>query len=239
MQKTKLIYMLLLLSAPLYASAYTLGQGYNLGAWNIAGYTNIKFKAPTQSQNTAEIEIDDLSLFVRGSINQYINPFFEIEYSAQPLWVEGQGAFPTSGKFVVERLYNKSNITNRFSMRLGKILAPVGEWNLIHANPLVETVNRPLTTYLNLSEFISGFELQYQTKQAWLPNVKVYYQPWAELLPKNLAMRPVRYKNVSGINLQYGDEFSGRIALSIQHADLATRNEQQTLFSLDGQYIFD
>ena len=78
-----------------------------------------------------------------------------------------------------------------------------------------------------------------KSKQEWLPDIKVYYQPWAELLPKNLDMRPVRYENVSGINLQYGDEFSGRIALSIQHADLTTRNEQQTLFSVDGQYDFD
>lgn len=140
---------------------------------------------------------------------------------------------------MVERLYNESNITEQLALRLGKMLAPVGEWNLIHANPLVVTVNRPLTTYLNLSEFVSGFELQYQSRQTWLPDIKIYYQPWAELLPKNLSTRPIRYQNVSGINLQYGDEFSGRIAFSIQHADLTTRHEQQTLFAVDGRYDFD
>ncbi len=240
MWKINLIYsFLLLFNTPLYASDYILGQGYNLGIWNIAGYSNIQFKAPTHNQSPAKIELEHVALFVRGQVNQYINPFFEIEYATQPFWLEGQGAFPVAGDFVVERLYNESNITEQFTARLGKMLAPTSEWNLIHANPLVPTVNRPLTTYLNLSEFISGVELQYQTKHVWLPNIKVYYQPWAELLPKNIIIRPIRYQNVSGINLQYGDEFSGRIALSIQHADLITRHEQQTLFAVDGQYDFD
>lgn len=82
MQRKIFIYTLLLFNTSLYAGEYILGQGYDLGAWNIAGYSSFKFKAPTQNQSSAEIELDDLALFVRGRINQYINPFFEIEYAA-------------------------------------------------------------------------------------------------------------------------------------------------------------
>jgi len=239
LKKNILICLLSLIISPLHASEYNLGEGYALGSWNIAGYANLKFKAPVHRTNAAEVEIDDVALFVRGNVNQYINPFFEIEYASQPIWEDGKGAFPRAGRFVVERLYNDSHITSQFTLRLGKMLAPVGEWNQIHANPLVATVNRPLTTYLNFSEFISGIAVHYQTKQQWLPNIKLYYQPWTELLPKHISSRPVRYENISGINLQYGDEFKGQIALSIQHADLTTRNEHQTLFAIDGMYDLD
>lgn len=239
LKKSLFITGLLLLSLSVMAESYSLGQGYDVGLWNIGGYATVKFKAPIQQQQAAEIEIDDIALFVRGHLHQYLNPFFEIEYSGQPIWIEGDGAFSKSGQFVVERLYNELRLSDRLIARIGKMLAPVGEWNQIHADPLVATVNRPLATYLNFSEFISGVYLQYQTQSEWLPNVKVYYQPWTELLPKSLNLRPVRYKNISGLNLQYGDEFSGRIALSIQHAKLTTRNEQQTLFALDGGYDFD
>jgi len=230
---------LLLGTAMVHAEGYVLGQGYNLGAWNISGYTTVKFKVPIQNKAPAEIVLDDLALFVQANLHPYLNPFFEIEYAAQPLWINGQGAFSKSGRFVVERLYNDMQVTEALTIRLGKMLAPLTEWNQIHANPLVATVTRPLSSYVSFSNFISGVALHYQTEVEWLPNIQVYYQPWEELLPKSINHSPTRYKNISGFNLQYGDEFSGRIAFAMQHAELTTRKEQQTLFSVDGAYDFD
>lgn len=221
------------------ANDYELGQGYDLGAWNISGYTTVEFKVPIQNKYDAELEIDDIALFVGGNLHQYLNPFFEIEYSSQPLWKKSENALSQAGHFYVERLYNDAKITNKLNIRFGKMLAPLGDWNQTHAGPLVATVNRPFSTFINFSEFISGVSLGYQTEVNWLPNIIVYYQPWRELLPKSIEQRPTRYKNVSGFNLQYGDEFTGQIALSVQHADLTTRNERQTLFSIDGVYDFD
>ncbi len=232
-------FFLLINVSSVYALGYTLGQGYNLGAWNISGYTSVAFGVPIQNKAPAKIEIDDIALFGQANLHPYLNPFFEIEYAAQPIWIDGQGAFAQSGRFVVERLYNDMQLTEAWTFRLGKMLTPLTEWNQIHANPLVATVIRPLSSYVSFSNFISGVGLYYQTELEWLPNIQVYYQPWEELLPKSLDHSPIRYKNISGFNLQYGDEFSGRIAFAVQHAELTTRKEQQTLFSLDGAYDFD
>jgi len=149
-----------------------------------------------------------------------------------------KGLFPSQAG-LLSSVYNDMQVTETLTLRLGKMLAPLTEWNQIHANPLVATVTRPLSSYVSFSTFISGAAVHYQTDSEWLPNIQVYYQPWEELLPKSIDDSPIRYKNISGFNLQYGDEFSGRIAFAVQHAELITRKEQQTLFSVDGAYDFD
>jgi len=206
-----------------------------LNNWSINGYTSINLNVPDNT--TAELEIDDLAMFVQGRINKYFNPFIEVEMARLQIWVEGDGFFPHSGEIDLERLYNEFHLTDKVHLRLGKMLAPVGEWNQIHAAPLVNTINRPLTTYINFSEFISGTEIKYLSN-TWWPNISIYYQPSTEISPKSIDTRPVRYENVSGINLQYGDEFSAQLGLSIQHAKLVTRDESQTLYSIDGQNDF-
>jgi len=41
------------------------------------------------------------------------------------------------------------------------MLSPVGEWNEIHAAPLVLTTVRPAVTYQNFSEYLTGGSLLY------------------------------------------------------------------------------
>lgn len=213
-------------------------QYSNLDTWKIDSYTTITLKLPTENFSTSEFELDEFALLGQANISAYINPFFEVEFSNQPLWEKEHGVISHLGHFDLERLYNEFHITNKFKLRIGKVLAPVGEWNQAHADPLIESINRPLTTYWNFSEFISGLSMLYKTESSLLPNVHLYYQPWKELLPKTLKNRATRYQNVKGLNLNYGDDFLGQVGLSVQHADLTTRNESQTLYSIDGQYDF-
>jgi len=182
--------------------------------------------------------MEEVTLFAQAHISPYINPFIEIEYIDLPIWIEGEGLVPYSGEIDLERIYNDFIINDKLTLRLGKMLAPLGEWNQIHADPLIETVTRPLTSYYNFSEFISGLAVHIHPDTQWLPVTKLYFQPGTELHPRSLDLRPTRYENVSGINLQYGDEFSGQIALSVQHSDLITRDESQTLYTIDGLYTY-
>jgi hypothetical protein len=226
-------------SSLVHANDYVLGDGYDVGLWNISGYTSIEVNLP--NRQAANFIVDDFAIFVHGRINQYINPFFEGEYSNQSLWTEGDGVLSSgAGHVVLERLYNDIYFTDALSLRFGKMLAPVGEWNLIHAAPLVATTIRPLTTYINFSEFATGISLNYVEEQrSLLPSVSVYYQPDEEFLPKPLTSRPYRYKNISGIQLVYAHDLDWRAAFSMQHAELVNRNERQNLFSWDGRYDFD
>lgn len=226
-------------SSLVHADDYVLGHGYNVGLWNISGYTSIEMNLP--NRQAANFTVDDFAIFVHGRINRYVNPFVEGEYSNQSLWTEGDGVLSSgAGHFVLERLYNDILFTDALLLRFGKMLAPVGEWNQIHAAPLVATTIRPLTTYLNFSEFVTGISLNYAAEQSsLLPSVSVYYQPDEEFLPKPLTSRPYHYKNLSGFQLVYAHDLDWRAAFSMQHAELVNRNERQTLFSWDGRYDFD
>lgn len=60
----------------------------------------------------AEIVGDDLSLFVSGRFNKYLNPFVEAEITRATIWREnGTLLADNNPLFVLERLYNDSNLT--------------------------------------------------------------------------------------------------------------------------------
>jgi len=116
------------------------------------------------------------------------------------------------------------------------MLSPVGEWNTIHAAPLVWTTTRPLTTYYNFSEFVSGVSLLYNDPDGLLPDVQVYYQPGDEFLRAPRSVKPSRYQNVSGINVTFTDDLQKRLGLSVQRADNINYDEHQVLAGLDGRF---
>jgi hypothetical protein len=75
------------------------------------------------------------------------------------------------GDFVVERLYNDTYLTSSTALRLGKMLSPVGEWNEIHAAPLVLSAVRPAVTYRNFSDYTTGISLRYSDPYWYLPDI--------------------------------------------------------------------
>jgi hypothetical protein len=236
----RLILLTFLAQSPIiYADDYVLGHGYDTGSWNISGYATVELNLP--NKRAADFTVDDFAVFIHGRINRYVNPFFEGEYYNQRLWREGDGVLSSgTGSFALERLYNDSYFTDALFLRLGKMLSPVGEWNQIHASPLVATTIRPLTTYLNFSEFVSGMSLNYVTEHnSLLPSATLYYQPSEELLPITLTSSPYLYKNISGLQLVYARDLDWRVGFAMQHSDVINRHEHQTLFSWDGRYDFD
>jgi hypothetical protein len=161
------------------AQEYQLGHGYDLGPLNFAGYSNVVVKAPAQGQTS--LSIDDLSLFVSGHFNSLINPFVEAELTDLTLvhsapTRRGEG----DGDIVLERLYNDSYLSGSTTLRIGKMLSPVGEWNEIHAAPLVLSITRPAVTYRNFSEYATGVSLRYTDPDLQLPDVQAYLQPSGE-----------------------------------------------------------
>jgi len=218
-------------SAAINALEYQLGQGVQLGPVNVGGYLDVIGKGPREGN--AEIELDDLSFFISGRFNRWLQPFVEVEYAAQILWKENHGAFsPNESKWLLERAYNDLSITPDWRLRLGKMLSPVGQWNLIHAAPLVMTTIRPLTTFRNFSIFASGLSFLGGSNN----NLSLYYQPWGELAPLPRRMAPIRYREVVGGRYVFGDAFDRWLGISIQAAKLDTKNFWQTLFSLDGSF---
>ena len=203
-------------------------QPANPGNFNYSGYIEVVAEKPVAGK--ASLVAEDVSLFITGRVNKWLNPFVETELSDITILQAGGKLFSNnSGNVVLERLYNDSYLTDNLTLRAGKMLTPFGEWNLIHAAPLVWTTTRPMTTYRGFNQFTSGISLNYADTRSALPEVQFYMQPDGEILPdKNLPV--VRnYVHVAGFHLNWLWGLDDKLGLSFQHAQIENTEEQQTL----------
>jgi hypothetical protein len=219
-------------SAPAVADGYHLGAGENIGPVNLAGYSNLVLEAPRHGPDALVLE--GLSLFVSAHVNRYFNPFAETELEGATLAAEPGGS--ASGHTLVERLYNDFQLTPSTSLRMGKMLAPVGEWNLAHAAPLVWTVTRPLSTYYAFPVFVSGglLDVTRGADADW--GAQIYFQPGKTVFAGDDELTPRQYANVAGLDIRSTVDVSNRVGLSLQTASVQGSGGQQTLYSLYGGF---
>ena len=88
-------------SARASAADYQLGQGLPVGDFLFSGYLNVEAVAP--QSDVSKLTLDDVSLFVAGRVNRWINPFAEVEISSDTLAQQGGGPM-VDGHFVHERI---------------------------------------------------------------------------------------------------------------------------------------
>lgn len=124
---------------------YSLGRGLDfprLGL-NVGGYLNLHFSDLEQQEG--KIGARDLSLFVSKNIPDRWQLFAEVAIE-DALEFSRHGINDHDSDIDLERLYADYRAAQALTFRFGKFLTPVGHWNLIHADPLVWTADRPLTT---------------------------------------------------------------------------------------------
>jgi hypothetical protein len=213
---------------------YQLGHGYDVGPFNFAGYSDVTASVPDQGQKAFALE--DLSLFVSGHVTQLFNPFMEAEYSGLDIVRSGNlHGDNGNGSLVLERLYDDADLTDSLTFRFGKMLSPVGEWNQIHAAPLVLTAVRPAATFRNFSEYVTGASLLYSDHDTGIPDLQVYWQPDRELAqrPSNIAFD--QYQMVEGFHVAFPLSLLDQVGFSFQKSrDM--RGVDESLFGLDFQY---
>ena len=215
------------------AASYHLGGGRNIGLVNAAGYSNLEADAPHGAPANLSL---DLSLFLSGHFGRYLNPFAETEIDQLPL--AGQPGAPNSGTVTVERLYDDLYLRPSLTLRVGKMLTPVGDWNLLHAPPLVWTVKRPLSTYYSFPEYVTGASLNYQGNLDGVWDVQLYGEPDKDAFRKAGDYTPRPYSQVAGVDVRYSWDplSSNRVGLSCQIAHLPLTGGQQMLASLYGGF---
>jgi hypothetical protein len=149
-----------LLLIPCSASAvpYELGNGYKLPWLGLTAGGYVSVQASNLESEKAKATIQDLSLFLHSDLTSDWHFFSEIEVST-PLTLTSDKLSTTDADLDFERLYVDYNVAPRQTLRLGKFLTPVGRWNQIHADPLVWTVSRPLTTAAPFARNASGIQL--------------------------------------------------------------------------------
>lgn len=134
---------------------YEPGQGLNfpgLGL-NLGGYFSLNYNN-YQGQDAA-VRLQDLSFFVHKDVGRRWTLFTELELG-ELVQLTRDGADTGDAEFDIERLYADYRAGPRITLRVGKFLTPVGRWNLIHADPLVWTVSRPLTSAVPFARHASG-----------------------------------------------------------------------------------
>jgi hypothetical protein len=204
----------------------------NPRSFSLTVFTNVVLAKP--SGDKASLSVDDLGIFGSGHINQTLNPFFEAEIAGTTLLQ--QGGDPLSAGYphlILERLFNDSYLTSSLSLRIGKMLSPFGEWNLVHAAPLVWTTTRPLTTYHGFSEYTSGASLLYNDSNSRLPDIQVYVQPGGEFRPRPQDIIVREYERVTGLHLNWPSGLNDKLGLSVQRAQIKNTGEQQTLIGFN------
>jgi len=216
------------------AEGYELGQGWHAGNYYLSGYANIevvdRFEVPTR------LDLDDLSLFAGGRISQWVNPFTEIELSKHTLIQQGGGA--VHGDVIVERFYNDAIFSEHDTLRVGKILAPLGNWNLVHAAPLIPIITRPYSAARGFGSYISGISWLHDPEDGAMPSVQLYWQPDTEWVKRPASQTSRNFRNVFGghFNMQLG--LIDKVGASVQHGQLMETGETFTLYGFNANKSF-
>lgn len=134
---------------------YELGRGLELPALDLtlAGYTSLRVRG-LEGRDT-RFDLHDLALFLIWQPASRWTLFSEIE-GEEVVTVDGRGLNNGDTELVVERAYVDFAAAPDFNLRAGRFLTPFGRWNLVHADPLVWTVTRPLVTTVPVPDHATG-----------------------------------------------------------------------------------
>ncbi len=145
------------------------------------------------------------------------------------------GADRGNGDFVLERFYNDADLTDSVTLRLGKMLTPVGEWNQIHAAPLVLTTVRPAVTYRNFSEYATGVSVLYSDAATHFPDMQIYWQPSTEFSERPSSIATHQYQGIEGAHVSFPIGLLDKIGFSFQQSK-DMNGVDQSLYGLDYHY---
>ncbi len=217
-------------------SEFELGHGYNFAAFNVGGVSDVT-AAATDSGRKA-VSVNTLSVFATGHVMSVFNPFVEAELMGFDVVQSGGIGGGHNGSVVLDRLYDDAILSDNLTLRVGKMLAPVGEWNEIHAAPLVLTATRPAVTFLNFSQYSTGFSMLYSDPSRDLPDLQLYWQPHGEFLEKpSTPFAFDTYRLVEGVHLRFPVSLLDQVGVSFQQTtDL--HGTTQSLGGVDFQLTF-
>ncbi len=134
---------------------YQLGQGlyFPQQGLRVGGYADLHYFGLDNYIKSASV--DDLSLIVTQDIGTRWKLLSETDLNDAVTLTE-RGIDASDATLEIERLYADYYASSAATFRFGKFLTPIGQWNLIHADPLVWTVSRPLSTAAAFSTGANG-----------------------------------------------------------------------------------
>ncbi len=148
------ILLLLLFSSVIRAQEYQLGHGYKINnALNIGAYFSADY---AKGKEVDKARLDDVAILVYG--NFLSNFSYLVEMEASPFYTNDykNNSSQTHSEFHYERMYVNYSHSELINIRLGKLITPIGYWNLEPINVLRDTSSNPLYSYKMFPKFITG-----------------------------------------------------------------------------------
>ncbi len=151
------ISMLVLFNVVLYADPYSLGQGLHINPMlNVGGY----YSSELESKNSEEtFTLDDIAVMAYGDINPMLSYLAEFEAVGFYRKNFSTGEESGSQRFHAERFYGDLWLTDAYNLRFGKMITPIGYWNMEPINVLRDTTSSPLYSLLLFPRFLTGIDL--------------------------------------------------------------------------------
>jgi hypothetical protein len=100
--------------------------------------------------------LEGVNLFLFFDPVSFVHVFGELEIGELLIWEDGEKGPRTEADVDVERLYADLGTTDLLSLRFGKFLTPIGQWNQAPAEPFVWTTSEPLVVEEVFDETTSG-----------------------------------------------------------------------------------
>lgn len=199
-----------------------------LDDFNIGGYTSASLTVPRNS--SVEAAVNEVSLIVRWEGDSRFKFFGELELEQPLSWNEDKRFNSKDTYFDLERLYLDYNLSEKLNLRAGRFLTPAGNWNLLHAAPLVWTSTRPLVTSRLFPASINGLMLYGSVP---VQNHAFEYTFFVETLKdQNEDDDEIRYRDVGGARFTLNNTYNtGLTLMTLRESD--PRSPSYRLVGLD------
>lgn len=212
-------------------ATYRLGRGYPVGAsgLRLGGYSSIQLEDPREAPWS--FNVNDVALFVSWDNGSRLRFFSELEIGDALNASEQRGLTTQDAHFDLERLYIDALVNDNLTVRLGKFLTPIGQWNLIHADPLVWTTNRPLATFDLFSQHATGIMLHGSVPIAERLLDYAVYADASETLDPYVS-KDSSFDNAVGAHVRYA--LSDTLQIGASYANFAFSDARHIRYHLAG-----
>jgi hypothetical protein len=210
--------------------SYRLGGGYALGdsGLRLGGYANAEVMAA--GKKPWQFQVNDLSLFVSWDKNSWLRFFSELELADALTAGQNQGLGTSQTHFESERFYFDGLVNDKLTVRVGKFLTPIGQWNVLHAAPLVWTTYRPVATENLFSTHVSGLMLHGVLPFADRQLEYAVYGDVTEPIDPHLSDNP--FKDAFGAHLRY--QWNDQLQFGVSFTNFLLQQVQSNRYSLAG-----
>lgn len=143
-------------------------KGYKLGLFSgrvkISGYADTEYIITDEESENDGFRLHHFSLFFTADVHRQWRFFSEVEFEDAP-FIEAKRTSDdpkvVQGEFFVEQLFIEYHPSLNWNLRFGRLLTPIGIWNIFHYPPYVPTQRWPLMVRRLFPETSDGVQFRY------------------------------------------------------------------------------